>query len=406
MVKDVLSDRNILSISLTTSLYSLVQMGWSPFWPKYMKDNLGATAIAIGLISSITTAENMIFQLPGGILADRYGRKRIIVWGTLLRVFSPLIYLLAPSWEWIILGAIFNGMASLYMPAFTSIVADSMPERRRGTGYGAYSMITNLPQAFSPIIGGLVMDRYGYVEGVKSFLSLQIAVCVIMVYIRWRYTEETLKARAHSSRPMRLEARVVREFPQSIKVMMIVSILGSMSIRLVMDFTNLYALEVVRLTNTQLGMVQSTVGLISSILALPGGMLSDRYGRKGNIMLSRVATPLTQWLMTIAFNFESYLLIRSINGVGLALGGGGTYAGGPSWDALIADIVPAERRGTVFGAISTATAVFGAPSSILGGWLWDNISRQAPFHISGIIGLIGAIIFWMGVKEPKEQRDE
>jgi MFS family permease len=173
MVKDVLSDRNILSISLTTSLYSLVQMGWNPFWPKYMKDNLGATAIAIGLISSITTAENMIFQLPGGILADRYGRKRIIVWGTLLRVFSPLIYLLAPSWEWIILGAIFNGMASLYMPAFTSIVADSMPERRRGTGYGAYSMITNLPQAFSPIIGGLVMDRYGYVEGVKNFLSLQ-----------------------------------------------------------------------------------------------------------------------------------------------------------------------------------------------------------------------------------------
>jgi len=248
--------------------------------------------------------------------------------------------------------------------------------------------------------------RFSRGKDYVSLLSPEL-VCVIMVYIRWRYTEETLKARAHSSRPVRLDARVVREFPQSIKVMMIVSILGSMSIRLVMDFTNLYALEVVKLTNTQLGMVQSIVGLISSILALPGGILSDRYGRKGNIMLSRVATPLTQWLMTIAFNFESYLLIRSLNGVGLALGGGGMYAGGPSWDALIADIVPAERRGTVFGAISTVTAVFGAPSSILGGWLWDNISRQAPFHISGIIGLIGAIIFWMGVEEPKkEQRNE
>ncbi|MEM4726937.1 MAG: MFS transporter [Candidatus Bathyarchaeia archaeon] len=405
LIKDVLSNRNILSISLTTSLWSLIQMGWNPFWPKYMKDNLGATAIAIGLVSSITTAENMIFQLPGGLLADRYGRKKIIVWGTLLRVFSPLIYFLAPSWEWVILGAVFNGMASLYMPAFTSIVADSMPESRRGTGYGAYSMITSLPQAFSPIIGGMVMDRYGYVEGVKTFLSIQIAVCLIMVYIRWRYTEETLKTKVTSRRSLLLDGQVVRGFPSSIKVMMIVSVLGSISIRLVMDFTNLYALEVVNLTNTQLGLVQSLVGLISSVLALPGGMLSDRYGRKGNIMLSRLTTPITQWLMTIAFNFESYLAIRSLNGVGLALGGGGMYTGGPSWNALIADIVPQEKRGTVFGAMSTITAIFGAPSSIIGGWLWDTISRQAPFHLSGIIGLIGAIIFWLGVKEPRREEE-
>ncbi|MCJ7731537.1 hypothetical protein MUP51_04405, partial [Candidatus Bathyarchaeota archaeon] len=37
MIKDVFSNRNILAISLTTSLWSLVQQGWSPFWPKYMK---------------------------------------------------------------------------------------------------------------------------------------------------------------------------------------------------------------------------------------------------------------------------------------------------------------------------------------------------------------------------------
>lgn len=170
------------------------------------------------------------------------------------------------------------------------------------------------------------MDRYGYVEGVETFLSIQIAVCPLMVYLRWRYTGETLKTRVtsrRSGRSLRLEAQVMRGFPPSIKVMMAVSILGSISIRLVMDFTNLYALEAVKITNTQPGLVQSLVGLISSVLALPGGMLSDRYGRKGNIMLSRLTTPITQWLMTVAFNFESYLAIRSLNGVGLALGGGG-----------------------------------------------------------------------------------
>jgi MFS family permease len=74
-------------------------MAWNPFWPKYLKDNLGADALAIGLISGINSAQNMLFSLPGGILADRYGRKKIIVWGTLIRTISPFIYLIAPSWE-------------------------------------------------------------------------------------------------------------------------------------------------------------------------------------------------------------------------------------------------------------------------------------------------------------------
>ena len=145
MIRDVFSNRNILAISLTTSLWSLVQQGWSPFWPKYMKDNLGASVTIIGAITAITTAERLLFQLPGGMLADRYGRKRIIVYGTLIRTLSPLLYYLAPSWQWIIPAALINGMASLYMPAFSAIVADSLPEKRRGAGYGAYNTSPTYP---------------------------------------------------------------------------------------------------------------------------------------------------------------------------------------------------------------------------------------------------------------------
>jgi MFS family permease len=89
MAKEVFSNRNIMSISFTTMMWSLVQMAWNPFWPKYLKDNLGADAIAIGLISGITSAQNMLFSLPGGILADRYGRKKIIVWGPLFERSHP-----------------------------------------------------------------------------------------------------------------------------------------------------------------------------------------------------------------------------------------------------------------------------------------------------------------------------
>ncbi len=403
MVRDVFSNRNILAISLTTTLWSLVQQGWNPFWPKYLKDNLGATVTIIGMFSMISTAENLLFQLPGGVLADRYGRRRIIVLGTLLRTFSPLIYFLAPSWEWIIPAAIINGIASLYMPAFRAIVADSLPERRRGAGYGAYNMITSMPQIFSPFIGGVVMDRYGYHDGVRMFLVCQVAVSFIMTVVRYLFIEETMEQGGDYRPPLKPSIRTFGEFPRPILVMMAVSVFGSFSARLVMDFTNLYALEVVGLTNTQLGFVTTIVGAISALLALPGGMLSDRYGRKNNIMLSRTVSPITQYLMTVTTGFESYALVRAFNGVGLALGGGGMYTGGPSWNALIADIVPPEKRGTVIGTMGTLTAVMGAPSSILGGWLWQTFNPQLPFQVSMVVGLIAAAIFWFGVQEPTQE---
>lgn len=404
MVRDVFSNRNILAISMTTSLWSLVQQGWSPFWPKYMLDNLGATVTIIGLITAITTAERLLFQLPGGILADRYGRKRIIVYGTLIRTLSPLIYFLAPSWEWIIPAALINGMASLYMPAFSAIVADSLPEKRRGAGYGAYSTITNIPNMVGPLIGGLAIEAYGYEFGVKVFLGLQVVVGLIMTVVRHMILHETIEGRHRDSKaPLVPTGKMFKEFPDTIKVMIVVAIIGSFSSRLVFDLINLYALEVLLLSPAQLGLINTAVGAVATALALPGGMLSDRYGRKNNIMLGRTVSPISQGLVTLAGGFNAYFAVRVFNAAGIAVGGSGMEAGGPSWNALIADLVPSEKRATVLGTIGTLTAVVAAPGSVLGGYLWDTVSPQLPFQLSMVIGLVSAALFWLKVREPRAE---
>ena len=406
MVKDVFSSSTIMSISLTTMMYSLVQHAWNPFWPTYLKNNLGATTVGIGIISAISSAENMLFALPGGILADRYGRKKIIVWGTFLRTFSPLIYLLAPSWEWIMIAALFNGMMSIYMPAFTATVADSMPVNRRGTGYGVYSTITRLPNIFSPLIGGWAMDTYWYVDGLRTFLIIQIGVSLLMVVVRWKFTQETMTKPVRRRGPT-ISKEIITGQERPIQVMLLVAIIGSFSARLVMDFTNLYALEVLKLSNTQLGIVTTVAGAISTLIALPAGMLSDTYGRKNNIMVARLSNPVTQWILAYATDYTGYSVARYINGVAQAFGGGNQTSGGPSWNALIADIVPQEKRATVIGTQNTLTAIVAMPSAVLGGWLWQAFSPQTPFMVSGLVGLVGATLFWLGVIEPtKEEKQE
>ncbi len=140
----------------------------------------------------IQSSERLLFQLPGGLLADRFGRRKIIVYGTALRIIPPLIYLLAADWRQVIPGLLINGAASIYMPAFNAIIADSLPEMERGAGFGAFRMITSIPTIIAPLIGGAVMDALGYREGVKVFLFLTVIVSILVTVVRSRVITETL----------------------------------------------------------------------------------------------------------------------------------------------------------------------------------------------------------------------
>ncbi len=406
MFKEVFSNKNILAISITSAMWSMVQGGYRPFWTLYLQDHLGASITNIGIFSMISTAESLLFQLPGGLIADRYGRKKIIIFGSFLRTLGPILYFMAPSWEWVIPGALASGMTSLYMPAFTAIVAESLPSKRRGSGYGVYNTITRIPRIIAPLIGGIIIDSLGLYEGVRVLLMVQIGVSTLTVIIRYLTIKETIVHKSGKRPPMIPNSETFRGLPRPIFVMMVVSVISSFSGRLVMDYTSLYALDILKISYTQLGVIGSIAGLVQTVLTLPSGMLSDKYGRKNNIMVSRVVSPVTQYLMSVATGYNSYLVIRSLNGIGMAFGGGGVRAGGSSWNALIADMVPSEKRATINGVIGTLTAVVAAPASIIGGWMWETFYPQLPFQMSAVIGLISAGVFWIGVKEPKIALEE
>ena len=416
IVKSVFSSRNILAIAITTSMITLCDMGWRPFWSLYLVNELGANVWAVGVLSMIQSSERLLFQLPGGLIADRFGRRKIIVYGTALRILTPILYLMAKTWVQVIPALLVNGVTSIYMPAFNAIIADSLPEEERGAGYGAYRMITSSPQIFSPVIGGILMDMYGYLEGVRIFLFISIFVNLIVTIVRWRVISETLtddditRAKQSGTEKIGLTGQVKEklDLPRTIWVMVVVAILGSVGQRMVMDFLPLYAVEHVGITNTQLGLVRTVSGIITVALAMPGGMISDRFGRKPVILLSRVVTPVSQFVVTFAKSFPQYILIQGTRSLADALGGGGRGGGGggvggPAWQALIADIVPREKRATTMGTIGTMTGIVSAPATMLASYLWSSISPATTFHVAAAFGLMSSIIFAFGVKEKREK---
>lgn len=408
--KDVISNKNILTIAITTSLISLAGSAYRPYWSAYLKDVLFADTVIIGLLSTIASSERLLFQLPGGILADRFGRRKIIIYGTALRILPPIIYLLAKHWTHTIPALLISGAASIYMPAFNAIIADSLPSEQRGAGYGAYRMITSTPQMVAPIIGGVVMDWMGYEQGIRIFMVLSFFISVFVTWYRWKMLSETLvfEDKPGSSGRRRLgvkeSLKSVFTMSRSVKAMVLVAFLGSFGTRMVMDFLSLYALKVLNFSNTQLGLVSTTGGIIALVLSMPGGMLSDRFGRKPMILVSRIVSPLSFLGVTQISTFTHYFAIQAVNGIGNALGGGGMYAGGPAWNALLADLVPRDQLATTMGAIGTVSGLMAIPSPIIGGWMWDEYSPKMPFYFAVVFGLMSAVVFAVGVQEPRRSK--
>ncbi len=407
-MKQAFSNRNLMVITLTQSFFMLTASLWWPYWSLYIQ-NLGASVTMLGLIFMSEMIFQLLFQLPGGYLTDRLGRKKVIVLGSICRGVSPFIYLLTGSWEWVVVGMFFTQASNMMIPAIDALIAESVTKENRGLGYGAFRMMTLLPQIFTAFIGGVIMDWVGIIPGVRLTIVLTLVAAWVNVFIRWRYLNDTydpmkvLGTQRHSP----IDAlKNMGNVPRSIWHLIVVAAFSALAFRLVNNFMAIYATQELHLTNTQWGIVTMTVMVVSTLLTIPGSIISDRVGRKPGIMASLGLLPVQFFGFTIAGGFTGILGARFLGGVSEGFGGAVTgIEGGSAWLALVADMVPANQRGMVMGLIGTMAGLLSLPGSTLGGYMYDNIAPEAPFYVASASGLAALIVFTLFVKEPKTKAD-
>ena len=97
------------------------------YYPLYVLE-LGGTTAIIGLIGAAEQFSRALTQIPGGYMADKYGRKWLIAIMTTISALSHVIFAFALNWRWLLVGSIIYGLSGIYIPALEAIVADSVPK--------------------------------------------------------------------------------------------------------------------------------------------------------------------------------------------------------------------------------------------------------------------------------------
>jgi MFS family permease len=133
----------------------------APNYQYYVQEVLGGSGLALGLIGLTNFLAMAAVAFPGGYLADRYGRRWLISTMTFGLASSFLLFALAPTWHFVLIGTAINGLCLIYQPALFAMIQDSLPPERRGMGSSIIQLIHSTFNTPGPMIAGLLLLQFG-----------------------------------------------------------------------------------------------------------------------------------------------------------------------------------------------------------------------------------------------------
>src|SRR6266853_1944426 len=183
--------RNLVIILIAIFVIGTGEELWMRFVPKYLQ-TLGASAFVIGLYDALRTLIGAIYAYPGGFLADRWGHRRAFITFNLVSIAGYTLVLLIPHWGAVIAGMfLFLSWTCFSLPATFSLVGAALEANRHSMGVGVQSVIKRLPIMIAPILGGMLIDRFGIINGVRVALIVSIFLSVVTVLVQKQLREKT-----------------------------------------------------------------------------------------------------------------------------------------------------------------------------------------------------------------------
>ena len=146
----------------TMILANIASHMYTPLMPLYLQE-LGADVGQVGLFFTLGAVAPLAFQIFGGWLSDAIGRLQAIAIGSVAGVAGYAVYLLAPSWQWLLIATATGAMArSFVAPSYMAFIAEESTEETRGQVYGLSQSLFMIVGIVGPPIGGYLSQYLGF----------------------------------------------------------------------------------------------------------------------------------------------------------------------------------------------------------------------------------------------------
>jgi MFS family permease len=367
--------------------------------PLYLK-SLNASVVQVGLFFTLSQIVPLVLQILGGWISDSLGRLRSIAWGSIAGVISYVGVILAPTWQWVLLG---EGIAavtrSLVAPSFGAFIAENSTEETRARVFGITETIFMVVAVVGPPLGGWLVDNYGF----RVMLICAGVLYTLATFMRVSMARNA--ARNGGAKPERLTLTSLRGnlgvmagmlFAGGFLTWLLLAD-GVRDVAYALSFNLLpvYLKDIGGMRMQQIGWLESIFGIAVMAITIPAGWLADRKGERFCIAMGFLMQFGALMTFVRVSNFVGFGLAWALLGLGVGFMS-------PAFSSLTSKAVPEKLRGTAFGLFSTSLGLVSLPAPALGAQLWQRFSPGSPFALTGWISLVAIIPVWLKLR-PKEE---
>src|SRR5271170_3373843 len=368
---------------------------WLGFAPKYI-ETLGGGIFIIGLFDALQTFLGAIYAYPGGWLTDHWGQRKSLLLFSLISIAGYILVLVWQSRLALLLGSfLFLAWSALSLPATLSVIATSLKSHRHTMGVGVQSMIRRVPMMLGPLIGGCLLTRFGWTDGVRYALALCIAMSLLTLAFQWFMFEPDIKSATRNRNANGVAISflgIVKTFTPALKELLVSDILIRFCERIPYAFIILWAMDHGGLTAQQFGYLVTFEMVTAMLCYIPVAHLADKYGRRPFVLITFVFFTLFPVTLLWAHDFKWLALAFVVRGL--------KEFGEPARKALIIGEAAPELRARTYGAYYLIRDCTVTSGSFLGAWLW-SVSPQANFIGAAICGALGTLWFWWFIYRKK-----
>jgi DHA1 family multidrug resistance protein-like MFS transporter len=378
---------------------------WTFFLPLYFSKVFHTSSAEIGLVYTAWLLMIGAGAAPAGALADRYGRKGIVVLAG--AVSSAGVFLLAFSHSFVLDAVAFSltGLGTSFLSVQNVMIAESVQEEKRGSAFGNFLTLTYALRSFSPFIGGLLLN-----VSQSYFFVLFIfggSLAVFSTILRLVFGRETLRKRnlatmsdvaTDETKKSSYLQNLSRIFTNRILLtLIIVYSLYNLIVDQASYILPLYGQYQLDLNTETLGILFALVTAISGFTPLYFGRMSDRIGRLKTIVISWIGESLTIFIFVFAPKGDLLIAL-----VGIAVWSTFGVMDAPAVNAWLADSTDAKARGLSMGSFYSAAFLVAVPFFSVAGFLY-TIDPKLPFYANSILGVC-ALVLLVGLTKPQVDR--
>ncbi|MCL6597546.1 MAG: MFS transporter [Alicyclobacillus macrosporangiidus] len=381
-------------VLVTSASFSMVV----PFLPLFLL-NIGVnqhTELWSGLLYSITFLTGALVSPYWGSLADKYGRKPMILRaGFSLCVLYILTSLVSNPYELLVLRALQGALAG-YVPGAIALVATNTPEARVGYALALMSTGNAVGGILGPLLGGGIARWWG---NRVAFASAGVLVLFATLLVLFFVTEEKFvpsKTRSSVIEALRLAA-ANRAFLMTLGL----TVLTTFSIMTIEPVLPLYIAQLggsLQDASLLAGIVFSLAGVASVLFAPRWGRWADRAGFQKVLLIGLIGGGIGNLAQIPFHDIWGFSIVRFLYGAFFC-------AVFPALNGLVVSTTEPEFRGRAFGLNQTANQVGNMVGPMVGGAIGGAFGPHSVFLVTGLLLLVtSGVAFWSNRWVPRGKR--